>query len=81
MRFKNGTGTIRQKNATTWEGRYYFGGKRKSVYGKTEREVRIKLNELYATVLKGTHIEETGGNLRVVGVALVSRICGANDTL
>ena len=48
----NGTGTIRQRSDGYWEGRYCAGvnpetGKiiRKSVYGKTQKEVRIALTQ------------------------------------
>ena len=52
MKRANGEGTIRQRKPDLWEGRYSIGvssdGKQiqKSVYGKTQGEVRKKLSFL-----------------------------------
>ncbi len=42
----NGEGTIRQRKDGRWEGLYSLNYKRKSVYGKTQDEVRKKLNKI-----------------------------------
>lgn len=42
----SGEGTIRQRKDGRWEGLYSFNYKRKSVYGKTQEEVRKKLNNV-----------------------------------
>jgi integrase len=59
----NGTGTIRQRANGTWEGLYYLKGKRKSIYGKTETDVRIRLNKIIAEILEGEHIEQSKDTL------------------
>lgn len=59
----NGTGTIRQRANGTWEGMYYLKGKRKSIYGKTETDVRIRLNKIIAEILEGEHIEQSKDTL------------------
>lgn len=59
-----GDGTIRQRKDGTWEGRYTTGrdpgtGKQiqKSVYGKTQAEVRKKLKQITAAIDEGTYSE------------------------
>lgn len=59
-----GSGSIRQRPDGRWEARYTVGrdpgtGKqiRKSVYGKTQAEVRKKLNAVTAAIDNGTYIE------------------------
>jgi integrase len=52
-----GTGTLRQRKNGSWEGMYYLNGKRNSIYGKTQDEVRIRLNKICAATLEGTYIE------------------------
>ncbi len=59
-----GNGTIRQRPDGTWEARYVVGrdpgtGKqlRKSVYGKTQKEVRQKLAKVVASLDEGTYFE------------------------
>lgn len=42
----NGEGSIRQRKDGRWEGLYSLNYKRKSVYGKTQEEVRKKLNKV-----------------------------------
>lgn len=58
----NGGGTIRQRPDGTWEARVTIGtdpgtGKpnRKSIYGKTQKEVRQKRTEILAALDKGTY--------------------------
>jgi len=63
-RSANGSGSIRRRPNGTWEGRCTIGidpktGKQiqKSIYGKTQKEVRQKLNAIIAEVDNGTYIE------------------------
>ncbi|MGM9594143.1 MAG: tyrosine recombinase XerC [Candidatus Onthomonas sp.] len=60
----HGSGSIRKRADGTWEARYTLGrdpgtGKpiRKSVYGKTQKEVREKLRAAAAAVDEGTYFE------------------------
>jgi len=55
----NGEGTIRQRKDGRWEGLYTVNYKRKSVYGKTQAEVRKKLNEVLNDINNGMYIENT----------------------
>lgn len=59
-----GDGTIRQRKDGTWEGRYTTGrdpgtGKQvqKSIYGKTQAEVRKKLKQITKEIDEGTYSE------------------------
>lgn len=59
-----GSGTIRKRSDGRWEVRYTTGidpktGKQiqKSVYGKTQKEVRQKLTEVTAEIDSGTYLE------------------------
>lgn len=59
-----GSGTIRKRADGRWEGKYTLGvdpgtGKqvRKSVYGKTQKQVAEKLRRITAEVDQGTHTE------------------------
>ena len=59
-----GGGSIRQRKNGTWEARYTIGrnsgtGKQiqKSVYGKTQKEVRQKLTQATATLDEGTYTD------------------------
>lgn len=61
---ENGAGNIRKRKDGTWEARYSVGidpgtGKsiRKSVYGKTQKEVREKLRKATAQIDEGTYFE------------------------
>ena len=61
-----GSGTIRLRADGKWEGRYTVGyhpetGKQimRSVYAKTKREVREKLNKALTEIKEGTYIEPT----------------------
>ena len=48
---KKENGTIRQRKNGGWEGQYWHLGKRKSVYGRTYEDVRIKLNHILSAIL------------------------------
>ena len=59
-----GGGTIRKRSDGRWEARYTLGidpktGKQiqKSVYGKTQKEVRQKLTAITAEIDDGTYME------------------------
>lgn len=63
-RAANGSGTIRQRKNGTWEARYTAGydpgtGKQiqKSIYGKTQKEVRVKLQQIEVSIEDGTYLE------------------------
>lgn len=56
----NGEGNIRRRENGTWEARATINGRSKSVYGKTQAEVRRKLTEILSNVDNGTYIQETG---------------------
>ena len=56
----NGEGNIRKRDNGTWEARATIDGKSKSVYGKTQAEVRRKLTEILSSVDNGTYIPDTG---------------------
>lgn len=57
----NGEGTIRKRHDGRWEGRYYdpIADKQKSVYGKTQKEVREKLSGITQDILNRDYIQET----------------------
>ena len=62
----NGDGTIRKRPDGRWEGRYSYGfnprtGKpnQKSVYGKTQKEVRIRLKQITSEIDLGVYTEPT----------------------
>lgn len=59
-----GAGTIRKRSDGRWEGRFTIGfdpatgkQKQKSIYGKTQKEVREKLSRLVTEVDDGTYLE------------------------
>lgn len=61
---ENGAGSIRRRKDGTWEGRYCAGtnpgtGKpiRKSIYGKTQKEVRERLTQITASLDEGSYLE------------------------
>ena len=63
-RAAQGAGSIRQRPNGSWEGRYTVGkdpgtGKpiRKSVYGKTQTEVRQKMTQAIAAIDNGDYFE------------------------
>ena len=67
----NGGGTIRQRSDGSWEARVTMGtnptsGKpvRKSLYGKTQKEVRQKMTALLGSMDKGTYQPETKATVR-----------------
>lgn len=60
----NGSGTIRKRSDGRWEARYSLGfdsktGKQvqKSIYGKTQKEVRKKLHQVITEIDEGTYSE------------------------
>lgn len=62
----NGGGSIRKRSDGRWEARYSLGfdpktGKQiqKSIYGKTQKEVRQKLNHVITEIDEGTYSEPT----------------------
>lgn len=55
-RNSNDTGHVRLKRKDLWEGQYWWEGKRKSVYGRSEAECRGKLNGILADIYKGSYI-------------------------
>ena len=65
-----GTGSIRKRPDGRWEGRYTIGRdpvtgkqKQKSVYGKTQQEVRQKLSQISVEIDEGVYVEPT--NMKV----------------
>jgi integrase len=67
----NGTGCIRQRSDGKWEGQITLGkdhgtGKqrRKSVYGKTQKEVKDKIRDILKEVDEGTYVEPTKMTVR-----------------
>ena len=55
----NGEGTIKQRSDGRWEGQYSIGYTRKSVYGKTQEEVRKKLTKIQSDIDNSLYIEDT----------------------
>jgi integrase len=53
----HGQGTIRQRTDGSWEGIYRLDGKKKSIYGKTEAEIKERLKKITAEITLGTHRE------------------------
>lgn len=60
----NGSGTIRKRADGRWEGKYSLGYDpktrkliRKSVYGKTQKEVRLALSKIVSEMDSGTYAE------------------------
>ena len=56
----NGEGTLKKRSDGRWEGQYVFNGKRKSVYGKSQEEVRKKLNNVIHEIESGVYISDNG---------------------
>lgn len=61
-----GAGTIRKRSDGRWEGRYTVGfdpvtgkQKQKSIYGKTQKEVRERLTEIITQLDNNTYLEPT----------------------
>jgi integrase len=63
-KMEGGTGSVRQRKNGSWEGQYWYNGKRKSIYGKTYDEVRARLNVLLADILTDEYYEASGLILR-----------------
>lgn len=57
---ENGEGTIRLRDDGSWEGRYYFDGKRHSVYGRTKTQVRERIAEIESDISNHIHVEDSG---------------------
>lgn len=55
----NGEGTIRQRKDGRWEGLYTVNYKRKSIYGKTQEEVRKKLNKILNDIDNNIYVEDS----------------------
>lgn len=55
----NGEGTIRQRKDGRWEGLYTVNYKRKSVYGKTQEDIRKKLNKILNEIDTGMYTEKS----------------------
>lgn len=53
----NGEGSITKRSDGRYMGRYTVNGKRKSVYGSSYEEVRLKLNEKLNEIAKGIYID------------------------
>lgn len=58
-------GNIRQRPDGRWEARYTVEGKRKSVYGETQKEVRQKLTAIQADIDNGIYQAPTNLTLSV----------------
>lgn len=65
-----GSGSIRQRKDGTWEARYTVGrdpitGKQiqKSIYGKTQKEVRQRLQQIETSIDDGTYVEPSKINV------------------
>ena len=83
-RAAQGSGTIRRYNDTLWQARITLGrdpgtGKQiqKSIYGKTQKEVREKMTALLAEKDKGTYIEPSKMTVRKWLDTWLSDYCGA----
>lgn len=65
-----GDGNLRKRSDGRWEGRYTVGidpvtGKQiqKSIYGATQKEVRVRLREITAQIDEGTYLAPSGKKL------------------
>ena len=56
----NGEGNIYKRDNRSWEARYTVNGKRHSIYGKTQAEVRKKLTEALSQIDREEYIEDSG---------------------
>lgn len=81
-----GAGTIRKRSDGRWEARYTVGfdpvtgkQKQKSIYGKTQKEVRERLAEITTELDDGTYIEPTKNTvsewLKVFWINLCAVFC------
>ncbi len=59
----NGEGSISKRSDGRYMARYTVNGVRKTIYGSTHEEVRLKLNEKLNQIAKGTYIVNTKGSL------------------
>ena len=78
-----GAGSIRQRKDGTWEGRCTVGRDpgdghqiQKSVYGKTQQEVRRKLSKATASIRAGDDPKTVSGNLGHASVAFTLDVYG-----
>lgn len=78
-----GAGTIRQRKDGRWEARYTVGrdpgtGKQiqKSIYGKTQQEVRQKLQAVTSSIDTGTYIEPMHLTVGQWGDIWIKEYCG-----
>lgn len=55
MGSRSAAGSIRQRPDGRWEARYTVEGKRKSIYGETQKEVRQKLTAIQADIDNGIY--------------------------
>jgi integrase len=55
----NGEGTIKKRSDGRWEGQYTIDFKRRSIYGKTQEEVRKKLNQVINEIESGLYTDNT----------------------
>ena len=55
----NGEGSIRKRNSGIWEGRVTIDGVSKSIYGKTQADVRLKLTEIRNDLDNDDYIDPT----------------------
>ena len=60
----NGEGNIRKRTNGIWEGRMKINGLPKSVYGKTQSEVRMKLTEIRNDLDNDDYIEPTDATVK-----------------
>ena len=60
----NGEGSIRKRENGIWEGRMKINGIPKSVYGKTQAEVRVKLTEIRNALDNDEYLEPTDTTLK-----------------
>lgn len=83
-RAAQGSGTIRQRKDGTWEARYTVGrdpgsGKQiqKSVYGKTQKEVRQKMTAALSDIDKGVYAEPSKMTVRKWLDTWLTDYCGS----
>ena len=60
----NGEGSIRKRENGLWEGRMKINGIPKSVYGKTQAEVRVKLTEIRNALDNDEYLEPTDTTIK-----------------
>ena len=57
-------GTVIQRKDGTWEGKYTYDGKRKSIYADTEEDIENALLMLKANIKNKIHVEDSVPNDR-----------------